>query len=197
MKSGRKNLITLIGDSRIGKTAIFESLQNHPFVETYVPTSGVRHFTYTNPSIENPDITELNIWDTSGDPALRDIVSLYSRRIDIAVIVTDELSTATIAALNQWFDLVRTANAAESPPHFVIVRTKSDTTGKSPSELKEEVERQKKCAVLEISSKTGEGMEEFVNLLYQICQERKLNPPPRATPGPSVAEGIDCKCNVM
>jgi small GTP-binding protein len=197
MKTSRKNLIALIGDCQMGKTALFSFFRGEPFPANYVPSPGCVHTRYVSPSIQIAEVPEINVWDTSGDPARREIVSLYCQKIDIAVIVTDGFSDNSVEKLRPWFELVRAAAGTGPMAAFVVVRTVQNE-GEGPPEVIQALKGKWGCDVMSVNAQSGEGMEEFVTRLYEICQDRRLHPPRAvAPPPPPQKEGLACKCNLL
>jgi len=171
----RRNLIALCGPSASGKSSLLNFFRGLPFSELYRPTDAVDHATYTDAALQTEHVSELNIWDTSGNLQYRDIVLLYLKKIDLAVFVTDSFSTVAMGALNLWFLTVQQAARGGPPPSFLAVWTKKDLRDRYSEPVDPAVQRH--CEVFEVSSKTGEGVPALARRLFEICEERAVNPP--------------------
>ena len=77
--------ITLVGDSRTGKTSISLRAFDNNFTESYVPTYGVVFKTKNDDSRK----VKLQLWDASGQERFRQIVISRYKDSDIMVIVYD------------------------------------------------------------------------------------------------------------
>jgi small GTP-binding protein len=181
----------------MGKTALFDFFCGKPFPEAYSPSTSFDHVHYATPLIQMQEVPDINIWDTCGDPARRDIVSFYLQKIDVAVIVTDTLSSKATDQLNLWFDLVQKAAGTAALPAFIVVRTKCDEGAVDPPDIIESLKAQKHCDVISVSVKTGDGMDQFVTRIFEICQDRQLHPPPPPPPPPLAPPPVvKCGCRV-
>jgi ethanolamine utilization protein EutP (predicted NTPase) len=184
MRSKRPNRIALIGQSRTGKTTLFNYLKSEEFSTAYRATNVADHFTFLDIPNGFPDLSELNFWDLSGDlSGCAEILEIYLAAIDIAVIVTDSLSTLSINQVDAWFGIVEKATMADPPPAFIVVRSKLDLASDDPFNFGETLRRIRHCDVMSLSARSGNGVEEFLSRLCEICLDRKLHPrPARPTP---------------
>jgi small GTP-binding protein len=173
-----QHVVVLCGGSRVGKTSVFRFFQGAPFSDEYSPTVIADHVTYRDPRIESPKVPELNIWDTSGNRRYGDVVRLFIRRVDVLVIVTDSFSADALSELNSWFLAAQRANRSEVPPAIVVLRAKSDIIEPGSEAAGDAIRDQRHCDVLDVSAKTGDGMEDFIRRVYEICDERTRQPPP-------------------
>jgi GTPase SAR1 family protein len=175
MRSARRCCVVLCGDSRSGKTSLFRAIQAAPFTDDYEPTVLADHFRLIDPNPALPDVPELNFWDTGGDAQNRSAVKVYLRGADAILIVTESVS---IPQLKAWSDIAVASNGGQRAPTIAIVKSRKDLQF-SPQEenaLRSFTE-QRHWEGFVVSAKTGEGIQEMIRKLCDICRERKLHPP--------------------
>ena len=191
----RINRVVFCGEPSTGKSALFDRIRGEDPSTTHIPTVLSRHFTYKNPDLSTDEVQELNIWDISGDPAIRDQVSVYLWRVDVVVLFAPALSVSALQQLNRWRQLVMLVNQQEVRPQYVVVRSLTDSQPVTTEEQRFEkvIERDKHCPVVTVSARTGEGVDDLMHTLYDICRERKLHPLPRGVELHPDREG-KCKC---
>jgi small GTP-binding protein len=193
MKQARPGCVVLCGDSRSGKTCLFRALQNVAFQDAYEPTVLADHYRLVDPNLAQPNMPELNFWDTGGDPQNRNYLKVYLRRADVILVVTESIA---VPKLKEWCDLALAANGGEREPTIAIVRSQKDLQF-SPEEdnVLRAFTQQRHCEGFTVSAKTGEGVQEMVGSLFQKCQERKLHPPAMLPEGAAPLE-TKCRCAV-
>jgi GTPase SAR1 family protein len=193
MKNARPGCVVLCGDCRSGKTCLFRAIQNEAFLDAYEPTVLADHFRLVDPNLAQPNIPELNFWDTGGDAQNRPSLKVYLRRADVILIVTESISAPKLKA---WCDLAFASNGGEREPNLAIVRSQKDLQF-SPEEENalRSFTQQRHCEGFVVSAKTGEGVQEMVRKLFETCQERKLHPPAMLAEAAAPLE-TKCKCSV-
>jgi GTPase SAR1 family protein len=142
-----------------------------------------------------PNVPELNFWDIGGSADSRPYARVYLRGADIILICTEAVVPAQ---LNGWISVIRTSNYGQPEPTIAIVRTKKDLTVPPPEERSlQTFLQQKKCEGFVVSAQSGEGVPEMIHKCYELCQQRKADPP-KIIPEPIAGDagGKSC-CSVM
>ena len=102
----QENLIKIIivGDSNTGKTCILHRYVSNAFTET-VPTIGAA-FAEQTVTLNGTDF-KLNIWDTAGQETYRNLIPMYYRGADVAIIVFDLTNEKTFNSIDFWVESVK------------------------------------------------------------------------------------------
>ena len=79
--------MVLVGDSNVGKTAIFTQLTTQQYIQTHAPTIGV-DFKFKEVNLDNRQL-KLQIWDTAGQEKYRSICNIYYKGADIILLIFD------------------------------------------------------------------------------------------------------------
>jgi GTPase SAR1 family protein len=196
MKSARPGRVVLCGESRSGKTSLFRALQGESFLSDYEPTALADHYRRINPADALPNVPELNVWDVGGDAASRPYARVYIRGADVVLVCTDAVLPPQ---LNGWLSVIRTSNYGMPEPTIAIVRTKKDLAIPPAEERAfQTFLQQKQCEGFVVSAQSSEGVPEMIHKLYEMCQQRKTNPP-KIIPEPAVGGDTGAKscCSVM
>jgi small GTP-binding protein len=178
MATTRTGRVSLVGPSSTGKTALFRAIQGLPFVADSQPTVIANHFIYRNADIQAERVPELNFWDTSGNEQHREAIGIYMKRAEVAVLVIDELTRATIPLISKWFQFIYTSNVGEPEPSRIVLRNKSDIGIAPDQQLIDLVTGQSHAEYFDVSAKTGDGIRGFIEALYRICEDRRVHPRP-------------------
>lgn len=191
----RTHRVVFCGDPNVGKSAVFDRLRGQDAPASYTPTVLARHFTFTNPELATAEVPHLNIWDVSGDRALLDEICAYFECVDIVVFFLESFTNQTLSSINQWRRLIQQTNANRISPSYIVVRTKIDENPVTSDEerLQRLIEREKHCPIVHISARTGEGVQELLQTLYDTCRDRVLHPPPVGVDLHGDRDGR-CKC---
>jgi small GTP-binding protein len=177
-KPYRLNRVGLCGDARAGKTALFNLIQGRPFSDAYAPTSVAAYAPYRNPEFNNAHVSELSVWDTAGEQSLRASVALFLRKLDVAVIVSDNLQKRSQPKVQSWISEIERANEGIPLPTVVLVRAQVEQKIHPEEEAAiEAMRRVFHCDVFLVSAKTGQGVDDLLRALFRICEERILRPP--------------------
>jgi len=161
--------IVIIGDTGVGKTCFIERYCNDRYTDTYMPTIGVDFLIKT---IEyNGNSIKLQIWDpASGRERFRSITSSYYRKSHCFFLVYDITNEISFRNMLSWYnDIIRysTMNSI-----VIMVGTKKDLTQSRVVSAEEAMEIAKEklngIHVCEISSKTGEGINELMELCISL-----------------------------
>lgn len=156
--------IVFVGNSGVGKTALFQRMKTGAFYETSATVGGA----CTNLTVScNEQDVPLILWDTAGQDSFREIVPMYFNRAAFIIIVYDVTSEESFRAVTEWAELSRT-NSPEGT-HLLLVGNKVD---RPVDERKiSYVQGQKtssdinSLAFLEVSAKEGICVEELLQTI--------------------------------
>ena len=97
----KKLKVTLIGESKVGKTSLINQYVNNKFEEEYIMTIG------NDKMIKEIEINEnkvrLEIWDTIGQESLRSANKIFMKNTNIALIVYDITNKKSFENLNEFY----------------------------------------------------------------------------------------------
>ncbi len=162
----------MIGEGGVGKTSITVRFTEDRFDENMMLTIGAS-FASKKLQIDGNPLT-LMIWDLGGQPRFRDVVGDYFRGAKIAVAVCDVSRSYSLGRLTDWIDRLK-----ESVPdcELLIVGNKTDErvngTGVSFDEGTE-FAAQYGTRYIEVSAKTGEGIDEMFEMIAQHLVRAQL-----------------------
>eukprot|EP01120_Amphizonella_sp_Union-15-10_P005439 TRINITY_DN1624_c0_g1_i2.p1 TRINITY_DN1624_c0_g1~~TRINITY_DN1624_c0_g1_i2.p1 ORF type:complete len:219 (-),score=35.77 TRINITY_DN1624_c0_g1_i2:63-719(-) len=156
--------VLFIGDSGVGKSSVLIRMTEGGFYEDQSCTIGVDFKQYLVKL--NDKRVNLTIWDTAGQEKFRSLTSSYYRGTQGIILVYDVTSNETFENIENWLEEVNTYSTNNDVVKL-LVGNKCD--------MKEErvvsFEKGKKYAdekallFAECSSKTGEGIENAIEVL--------------------------------
>ncbi|MFX0106686.1 MAG: Rab family GTPase [Candidatus Hodarchaeota archaeon] len=155
--------MVLIGEGGVGKTSITVRYTENRFDEDMKMTIGV-NFASKEVNLEEGNV-RLMLWDLGGQPRFRDVVSGYFRGSRVALAVYDSTRFFSLERLIDWIQRVK-----ENEPdcELIFVGNKIDErengTGVSLADGREFAARYG-AACVEVSAKTGEGINELFEIV--------------------------------
>lgn len=177
MSRAMKFKAVLIGDSAVGKTALFQRLENDTFQESHIPTVGGA---YTRISINSSNgyTYDIGLWDTAGQERFRNVVPMYFQSANIIIAVYDITSRESFENIGTWIDLAN----QKAPPDacFILLGNKSDLdeqrviTMEEMDELKENLHF---TEALETSAFNGKGIDMLITTFSTICDSKVTEDP--------------------
>jgi small GTP-binding protein len=159
--------ILLLGDASVGKTSLTHRYITGVFVDSPRLTIGVDFFS-KKVRLENGKRVKLQIWDFGGEERFRFLLPTYSKGSNAALFLYDITSPKTLNSLPDWLEVVR-ANAGDIP--IILVGSKLDLAEHRQVTMEQVQEMFKKNALtetIELSSKTGENVEESFKLISKL-----------------------------
>lgn len=162
----------LIGEGGVGKTSITLRYTENRFDEDMKITIGVNLAT-KKVEVEGTGAT-LMLWDLGGQPRFRDVVSEYFRGSRIALAVYDATRYFTLEHLKDWIDRLK-ENAPDCDLIFVgnKIDEREPGTGISLEEARQ-FASQYNAPCVEVSAKSGEGIEELFQVVTKGLLEKHL-----------------------
>ena len=150
--------IVVLGDSRVGKTAIVQRYVRGTFTDEYKPTTGAMPL---KKSVEHDGNTvRLVIWDVAGH--LFNLHPAYSSDADGAILVCNLTGEPSLEVLNRWRDII--VNRVGEIP-IVVAANKSDLAEMPRCEEIEKAD----YVVMPTSAKTGKNVDElFLELIKRM-----------------------------
>lgn len=97
--SSRKFKVVFVGDSTVGKTSIIYSHLN----QTVATTSTLGATSTRFEEIVEDQKIILNVWDTAGQESFRNLVPIYAKGSQAAVIVFDQSNAISFEHTKEWY----------------------------------------------------------------------------------------------
>lgn len=115
--------IILVGESGVGKTALFTAFSNNTFATAHVATIGV-DFCMKRIALEDGMIAKLQMWDSAGMERFRALTASYFRGADVICLLYDITNPESFAKLTNWVHTIRTTTQEEFM--FLVIGNKQD-----------------------------------------------------------------------
>ena len=150
--------LVLRGDTCVGKSCILVRFSDDIFDDNYVTTIGV-DFRFKTMAIKNK-IVKIQIWDTAGQERYRSITTAYYRGAAAIIICCDCTNRESFDNIKNWIEEISKYTDNDSVDKIVFLN-KCDLNEERCIK-KEEIEQSEKengIKILEVSAKTGEGID--------------------------------------
>jgi small GTP-binding protein len=163
----------LVGEGGVGKTSITLRYTEDRFDDEMKMTIGV-NFASKKLVVDDANVT-LMLWDLGGQPRFRDVVSDYFRGARIAIAVYDATRSFSLQRLSDWLDRVK-ENAPECQIIFVGNKIDERENGMGVTlEQAAEMAREYGAICMEVSAKTGEGVDEMFEKSAKMILAKQAN----------------------
>lgn len=161
-KSDYTETIIFLGNEKVGKTCIINSICIEEFSDVYNPTNILDKYIRLF-SIDGKNIT-LKIWDLSGREAYRNFIRSFIPHSSGAIIVYDVTDENSFDDAQQWVAIVR---EFEENKIIVLVGNKLDLNEerKISFEKAEEFAIKMNLHYFETSAKDGKGIDDFLTYI--------------------------------
>lgn len=164
--------VVLVGDSSVGKTAIFQRVESGTFDDKNIPTIGGA---YNLINVETPSgrSVEVGLWDTAGQERFRTLVPTYFQRADIIIFVYDVTNRDSFTNIKIWLDI-----AMEKAPEtvkFLLIGNKSDLIEQrlvSYGELQDKGAEIGAAFSFETSALNGDGLDIFMSAIGKVAEAK-------------------------
>jgi small GTP-binding protein len=152
-----KYKMIFLGDQNVGKTSIINRFVNDIFEEECQSSIGI-DFLNKNAKINNKDIN-LILYDTAGNEKYRSLIPTYSRDANIFLIIYDITNKDSFINIGDRLNDI-SKNKDYIP---VLIGNKKDLENDRAVTIKEgeDFAKEKGFIFSEVSSKTGEGIEDL------------------------------------
>ena len=158
--------IAFIGDQYVGKSSIINRFLNDTFKEEYKSTIGL-DFQSKKVDINATNINLL-LYDIGGKEKFRALIPLYTRDSNIILFIYDITNKDSFNHIEDWLKDITNFNKLDECI-LVLVGNKKDLENKRAVTIKEgeDFAKEKGFIFSEVSSKTGEGINDlFYNKLF-------------------------------
>ena len=157
--------ILLIGESNVGKTSIILRYTENEFKTSGISTCGVdvkcKYVSLNNIKIR------LDIWDTAGQERFRGLAKNYFRGANAFILVYDITDKKSFDKLKGWMNDAK--EKIENDFKMIVVGNKKDCKNNRnvDFEILEEFGKKNNVSFMEVSAKTGEGIDSIFSCLIQ------------------------------
>jgi small GTP-binding protein len=167
----QKVKVVFIGNSSVGKTALFTRFQNHSFVPGQQSTIGAA-CANVNVTLEGGAVVNMMVWDTAGQETYRGIVPMYFSRCSFILIVYDVTSRESFESVPGWIRL--SIDKAPETARILIIGNKCDLEAKRVVQFAEGTQfAQANSAFLflETSALNAEGVDSLLLAIASAADE--------------------------
>ena len=150
--------IVLIGDTCVGKSCILVRFSDDIFNDNYVTTIGV-DFRFKTMVVKEK-VAKIQIWDTAGEERYRSITTAYYRGAAAILICCDCTNIESFNNVNNWVEEIGKYTDKDTVDKIILMN-KCDLEKERKVERSEieKFEKERGLKVLEVSAKTGEGID--------------------------------------
>ncbi|KAJ3182895.1 DnaJ sub C member 27 [Gaertneriomyces sp. JEL0708] len=160
---GLRIKILSMGDAGVGKSCLIKRYCENKFIQDYIATIGIDYGVKTV-SVDDEEV-KVNFWDVAGDPVYFEIRNEFYKDTHVVILVYDVCNQSSFDSLNRWMDELR--NYCPSEPLIFLVATKTDKENRKVTrEQGEQVAKKMGLSYWETSSKTGDGVMEMWESLW-------------------------------
>ncbi len=162
--------VMLLGDASVGKTSLTLRYISGFFLEDLKLTIGVDFYSKTTDF--NGKKVKLQIWDFGGEERFRFLLSQYCKGANGAFFLYDITKSLTLAHLPDWTQIIR-EHAGDIP--IMLIGSKKDLEEFRDVSTEDGDLAAKKynlTSVMELSSKTGENVEQAFEIMTKILIEK-------------------------
>ena len=166
--------LMVIGETRVGKTALIKKYTKNDFGGVYLTTVGI-DFQEKIINVEDKSI-KLQIWDTAGEERFRNIAKNYFHTSDGFLIVYDISCRDSFEKLSFWLEQIR----LNAPEHTkcIVAGNKCDLEEKREVNKNEgeDFSKENNINFFETSAKEGTNVNEIFQVLSnEIIKEIQKN----------------------
>ena len=167
--------IVFVGDSTVGKTSIIRR-----FLKLEMDTTSTLGATSSKVEtvIEGQKIV-MNVWDTAGQDTFRNLVPIYAKNSNAAVIVFDQTNVTTWENVNKWYDyLINTVGQIST----ILVANKSDMECKIDLNAVYLWASEHNIDIIRTSAKEGTNIETLFDNISQLLYKQHLDSLEKGSP---------------
>ncbi len=160
----------ILGDSTTGKTSLTIKYISGSFLEDLRLTIGVDFYNKT--LLYEDKRVRLQIWDFAGEKRFRFLLPKYCKGANSAFFLYDITKPITLEHLPEWISIIR---KSEGDIPIVLIGSKLDLDEErnvSREEGKKAASKYNLAGYIELSSKTGENVEEAFKLITGLLLEK-------------------------
>ena len=166
----------ILGDQNVGKTSIIQFLIQEKHSEIYKPTLG---FAYQQKllKVANGEQVCLQIWDTAGSDAYKELISLFYRNSNAVLLVFDHSNKKSLDNIRYWIEELQ--NRIDlNEVIIVVIGNKWDLVkGLNEEERVTEEEIREACLgesyrIFNTSSLQGVNIKELFQYVAEQCYQK-------------------------
>ena len=164
----------LIGNDKVGKSALCNKICKNEFSENYVATAGLElnylYFKIKNTS--NEPVLRYQIYDCCGQGIYRSLITNFYKDTKFFLLAYDVTNDESFNDIDGWVNEVKAHNTDEHI-HFVLIGTKIDLEDKRvvSKEAGEKFAEENGMKFVEVSAKTSDGIKKLEYILAKIIYE--------------------------
>ena len=166
--------LVLIGDTCVGKSCILVRFSDDIFDDNYVTTIGV-DFRFKTMVVKNK-VVKIQIWDTAGQERYRSITTAYYRGAAAIIICCDCTNEESFNNIKNWVEEIGKYTDKDAVDKMVFMN-KCDLTEERCIKKDEidKFEKENGIKVLEVSAKTGEGIDKGFEYIIEKLIDKNDN----------------------
>ncbi len=166
--------LVLIGDTCVGKSCILVRFSDDIFDDNYVTTIGV-DFRFKTMVVKNK-VVKIQIWDTAGEERYRSITTAYYRGAAAIIICCDCTNKESFNNIKNWVEEIGKYTDKDAVDKMVFMN-KCDLTEERCIKKDEidKFEKENGIKVLEVSAKTGEGIDKGFEYIIEKLIDKNDN----------------------
>jgi len=164
----------MLGEASVGKTSLTMRFISGTFIENLRLTIGVDF--YSKATNFKGKKVKLQIWDFGGEERFRFLLKQYCKGANGAFFLYDITNPTSLDKLPDWTQIIR-QHAGDIP--IVLVGSKLDLEEYRKVPREDGILAAKKynmAGFIEVSSKTGQNIDEVFNLMTEVLFERYVYP---------------------
>jgi len=162
--------VVFLGKSGVGKTSITLRFCRDTFQVGTEATIGASFLTKIMQTDNNRQI-KFEMWDTAGQERYRALAPMYYRNADAAVLVYDITDPESFAALRSWYQELQ-----RNVPNCIVIlagnKLDLERGGGVQKEGPEQFSKEHECPLFEVSSKTGEHINDLFSHLLKLLTDK-------------------------
>ena len=188
--------VGLIGDSNVGKTALFCRFFGGPFFETYCSTIGV--------NVEKDKDPTVAVYDCSGNEIYDDFITLWLKNVDLLLVCVDVRSADYVAQVEKW-NKFATGLSKDRKIKKMLIGTKSDVSKGSSFSAEMSDHAKSLCMeYVECSAKTKANVEVLLDKIKTAAADKYAAPKAIGLAQPLLSKEPDsdsrcycCPCSML
>ena len=167
--------VVIIGDCKVGKTTLIQSIMGNDFDEEYKSTIGIDFFSFFIKI--NNKILQLKIWDMSGDAKFNSLADQFLLNSSLVIVIYDITNIESFQHIDSWLQEIK-ENSPSS--EVILVGNKTDLQNERQVQIEEIKNKYKNSQIskfIECSAKIKDNIEEIfleaANILYKKFIDKK------------------------
>ena len=169
MSENEKIILSVLGNSGVGKTSFIMKFTDNTFQESYLATYGIDFKTkYVN---INNNKYRVDLYDTAGQERFRSISINSIRMSDGVILIYDITNESSYENISTWMDNIYDIKGKGFPVIIIGNKCDKEEERQVPKKKGEELAKRYKITFFETSNKIGTNIEETVlKIINQIIE---------------------------